>query len=137
MIVADVNLVAYLLLGGPETELAQAVLERDPVWAAPVLWRSEFRSILTGLIRQRGLALADAWQAHELAEGLLGSQEYTVGGERILQLVAESPCSAYDCEYVALADELAVPLVTADRQVLRHFPKVAMNPRTFLQRTNR
>lgn len=137
MIVADVNLVAYLLLGGPGTELAQAVLERDPVWAAPLLWRSEFRSILAGLIRQRGLALADAWQAHELVEGLLGSQEYTVGGERILQLVAESPCSAYDCEYVALADELAVPLVTADRQVLRHFPKVAMSPRTFLQRTNR
>ena len=134
MIVADVNLVAYLLLGGPETELAQAVLERDPVWAAPVLWRSEFRSILAGLIRQRGLALADAWQAHELAEGLLGTQEYTVGGERILQLVADSPCSAYDCEYVALADELAVPLVTADRQVLRHFPRVAVSPRTFLQR---
>ena len=135
MIVADVNLVAYLLLGGPKTELAQAVLERDPVWAVPVLWRSEFRSILAGFIRQRELSLADAWQAHELAEGLLGGHGYTVGGERVLQFVAQSPCSAYDCEYVALADELTVPLVTADRQVLRQFPRSAVSPAGFLQRT--
>jgi predicted nucleic acid-binding protein len=73
VIVADVNLLAYLLLGGAETALAQQVLERDPTWAAPVLWRSEFRSILAAHMRQRGLEINDAWQAHELAEGLLGA----------------------------------------------------------------
>ena len=132
MIVADVNLLAYLLLGGADTELAQQVLERDPTWAAPVLWRSEFRSILAAYMRQRGLEIQDAWQAHELAEGLLGAHEYTLGGERVLQLVAASPCSAYDCEYVALAQELQVQLVTSDRQVLRHFPQVAVSPRDFV-----
>jgi predicted nucleic acid-binding protein len=135
MIVADVNLVAYLLLGGPSAALAQQVLERDSTWAAPVLWRSEFRSILAGYMRQRSLALADAWQAHELAEGLLGAHEYTVGGERVLQLVAESPCSAYDCEYVALAADLRIPLVTSDGQVLRQFPRVARSPRAFVAGT--
>ena len=135
MIVADVNLLAYLLLGGPDAELAQHVLERDPTWAAPVLWRSEFRSILAAYMRQRGLALHDAWQAHELAEGLLGAHEYTLGGERVLQLVAATPCSAYDCEYVALAQELQVQLVTSDRQVLRHFPQVAVSPRAFVDGT--
>ena len=133
MIVADVNLVAYLLLGGPETELAQAVLERDPVWAVPILWRSEFRSILASYIRQRGLALTDAWQAHELAEGLLGRHEYTLGGERVLDLVANSSCSACDCEYVALAEELEVTLITADRQILRQFPGIARSPRAFVR----
>lgn len=132
MIVADVNLVAYLLLGGPDTELAQQVLERDPAWAAPALWRSEFRCILAAYMRQRDLKLHDAWQAHELAEGLLGAHEYTLGGEQVLQLVAASPCSAYDCEYVALALELHVQLVTSDRQVLRHFPQVAVSPRNFV-----
>lgn len=135
MIVADVNLVAYLLLGGPDTELAQQVLERDPTWAAPVLWRSEFRSILAAYIRQRGLQLQDAWQAHELAEGLLSAHEFTLGGERVLHLVATSPCSAYDCEYVALAQELQVQLVTSDRQVLRHFPRMAVSPRDFVSGT--
>ncbi len=135
MIVADVNLVAYLLLGGPDTDMAQAVFEKDPIWAAPVLWRSEFRSILASYMRQRGLALPDAWQAHELAEGLVGAREYTLGGERVLQLVATSACSAYDCEYVALAEELRVHLVTSDRQVLRAFPHIAVSPRRFLRGT--
>lgn len=133
MIVADVNLLAYLLLGGRETEVAQQVLEKDSTWAAPVLWRSEFRSVLAAFIRQRGLGISEAWQAHELAEGLVGAHEYTLGGERVLQLVASSPCSAYDCEYVALAEELRVRLVTADREVLRHFPRIAVSPRDFVR----
>jgi predicted nucleic acid-binding protein len=133
VIVADVNLLAYLVLGGPETELAQRVLEADAEWAAPILWRSEFRSILASYMRQRGLSPADAWRAHELAEGLLGANEYTLSGERVLHLVAASPCSAYDCEYVALAQELNVPLVTWDREVLRHFPQVAVRPKEFLR----
>lgn len=135
MIVADVNLVAYLLLGGLHSDLAQEVLEKDGIWAVPVLWRSEFRSILAGYMRQRGLGLADAWQAHELAEGLLGAHEYYPSAERVLQLVVGSPCSAYDCEYVALAEELHVPLVTADRQVLLHFPDIAVSLEEFVRGT--
>jgi predicted nucleic acid-binding protein len=66
---------------------------------------------------------------------LLGAHEYTLGGERVLQIVAASPCSAYDCEYVALAQELQIQLVTSDRQVLRHFPQVAVSPRDFVDGT--
>jgi hypothetical protein len=33
-----------------------------------------------------------------------------------MDLVAVSPCSAYDCEYVALADTLAVPLLIYDAE---------------------
>ena len=134
MIVADVNLVAYLLLGGPERALAQRVLERDPIWAAPLLWRSEFRNVLASCMRQRDLSLRDARRAHELADELMAGQEFAVPGERVLALVASSPCSAYDCEYVALADELAVPLVTSDRQLLRSFADRAISPRQFVER---
>jgi len=134
VIVADVNLVAFLLLGGPERALAQRVLERDPVWAAPLLWRSEFRNVLATFMRQRDLSVSDAWRAHELAGQLLGGQEFAVPGERVLALVASSTCSAYDCEYVALAEELAVPLVTADRQLLRAFADRAISPKDFIDR---
>lgn len=64
----------------------------------------------------RGHSVADAWPAHGLADQLLHGQEFAVPGEPVLALVAASPCSAHDCEHVALAEELAVPLVTEDRQ---------------------
>ena len=132
MIVADVNLIAYLLLGGPDKLLAQRVLELEPTWAAPRLWRSEFRSVLAAYMRQRDLSVRDAWRAHELAEQLLEGHEFDVPGQRVLTLVASSACSAYDCEYVALAEELAVPLVTADRQLLRAFADRAISPKEFV-----
>ena len=94
MIVADVHLIAYLLLGGPGRVLAQRVLERDPVWAAPRLWRSEFRSVLAAYMRQRDLRVSDAWRAHELAERLLEGHEFDVPGQRVLTLVASSSCSS-------------------------------------------
>ena len=83
-------------------------------------------------MRQRDLSASDAWRAHELADQLLSGQEFAVPGERVLALVAASTCSAYDCEYVALADELAVPLVTADRQLLRAFADRAISPKDFV-----
>ncbi|MFQ5703058.1 MAG: type II toxin-antitoxin system VapC family toxin [Gemmatimonadales bacterium] len=132
MIVADANLIADLLLGGREAKVAETVLELDAIWTAPVLWRSEFRSILAAYMRQRDLSISDAWRAHELAERLFVGREFSIGGEVVLRLVADSRCSAYDCEYVALAQDLAAPLVTRDRQVLREFPAVAVTPKRFI-----
>lgn len=131
MIVADVNLVAHLILGGPESAVARRVLEKDPAWVAPLLWRSEMRSVLAMTMRHRRMELAAALEANALAERLLDGHEYLVSGDQLLRLVLDSPCSAYDLEYVALADQLCVPLVTSDRQVLRSFPALAVSPSEF------
>jgi predicted nucleic acid-binding protein len=42
-------------------------------------------------------------------------------------------CSAYDCEFVALVQDIGVPLVTVDRQVLRAFPNVAISLDEFIE----
>jgi len=44
----------------------------------------------------------------------------------VLDLVAVSDCSAYDCEYVALARHLNVKLVTTDNKILGSFPERAI-----------
>jgi len=49
----------------------------------------------------------------------------------VLELAVRSRCTAYDCEFVALAKQLGVPLVTSDRQVLAAFPETAVSPDAF------
>lgn len=59
------------------------------------------------------------------AEEEMAGREAPVESEAVLRLAARSDLTVYDCEFVALAQELGVPLVTADRRVLATFPKVA------------
>jgi predicted nucleic acid-binding protein len=132
VIVADANLVVYLFVTGPHTPEAEAVLHRDPRWAAPLLWRSEIRNALVGLVRADSLAIEDAVGIMANAERLLAGTEYSVPSPRVLLLAHASGCSAYDCEYVVLAEDLGVRLVTTDRAVLRAFPERAISPHAFL-----
>jgi len=107
------------------------VQRKDPVWAAPLLWRSEFRNALASLVRQETISLDIAYHVASQAERMMARQEYNVISHRILALAARSRCSAYDCEFVVLAQELGVPLVTTDAQVLQAFPTVALRPEIF------
>jgi predicted nucleic acid-binding protein len=127
VIVADTNLIAYLLIEGQHTEAAEAVLVEDALWAAPLLWRSEFRNVLALYLRQGHLELAAALQYLDEAEALLCGREYQVPSAPVLELTRASGCSAYDCEFVHLAQELGVKLVTSDKRVLRAFPEVAIS----------
>lgn len=134
MIVVDTNLIGYLFLESEHSTLAEQVLLKDAEWAAPLLWRSEFRSVLALYLRKGWLSLEYCIAAMGEALNLMTDLEYDVDSQRVLRLVTLSACSAYDCEFVALAQELGVPLVTADRQILNHFPAVAMPPNVFLGR---
>ena len=126
MIVVDTNVIAYLLMPGDQTPAARRTLERDAVWAAPLLWRSELCNVLAVAQRNRRLALTDALEVMEAATALMTGGEYAVPSPAVLRLAADSGCSAYDCEFVALAQDLGVPLVTADRQVLKNFGGMAV-----------
>lgn len=132
MIVVDTNLVAYLVLGGDKTPLARRAFQKDPEWAAPFLWRSEFRRVLALHLRQRSLSLDDALRLGRAAESLFRGAEYQVEWSQVLELVVSSRCSAYDCEFVALARALQVPLVTSDSQVLQEFPDDTVSLEGFL-----
>lgn len=131
MIVVDVNVLAYLLIDGVHTPSAEAVLALDPEWAAPLLWRSEWRSVLGGYLRRGEMDRPAVLERIDAAQALLLGREYLVDGERVIDLVSGSSCSAYDCEYVAVAETLGVPLVTNDRRILLDFPATAVSAADF------
>lgn len=126
MIVVDTNVIAHLLLPSPLTETAERLFVRDPGWIAPLLWRSELRNVLVLYMRKGLLSLAQAADIQGEAEAMFAGNEYEAASRDVLELAAGSGCSAYDCEFVALARGLDVKLVTLDRQVLRAFPDTAL-----------
>jgi predicted nucleic acid-binding protein len=123
MIVVDSNVLAYLYLSGEYTAAAEALLEQDSDWAAPILWRSEFRNILAGYIRRKAITFEQANSLQREAESLLEGAEFEVESLAVLELVRDSDCSAYDCEFIALAMKLDTKLITMDKKLLRAFPK--------------
>ena len=125
MIVVDSNVVAYLYLPCSQTAAAERLLEQDAEWVVPPLWRSEFRNILAGYLRRGSLTLEQAQEIQQEAEAHLSQYEISVDSALVLRLVKNSPCSAYDCEFVALARTLGVDLVTHDQKLLASFPGTA------------
>jgi predicted nucleic acid-binding protein len=132
MIVVDTNIIGYLYLTGDRSPQAEQAFLKDPIWAAPLLWRSELRSVLALYIRKKLLDLADAQQVMDEALHLMRGREYEVVSHQVLDLAAASTCSAYDCEFIALAKDLNVPLITVDRQVLTRFSDVATSLAEFV-----
>ena len=122
MIVVDTNVIAYLWLPCRETPLSERLLASDDEWCAPLLWRSEFRNVLTGFMRRGVIAIESARRTAADAEAQMREREYAVPSSLVLDAAATSACSAYDCEFVVLARQLGVPLVTADRRVIKEFP---------------
>jgi len=130
MIVVDTNIIAYLMLPGDWTAAAETLLESESTWVGPPLWKSEFRNILAGYMRRGTLSLEQARQIQTEAEDLLAGYEINPESKAILTLVARSQCSAYDCEFVALAQQLDCALYTMDTKVLNAFPETARSLRT-------
>ena len=133
MICVEINVICYRCMASPHSKNADAAWAKDYDWIAPLLWRSEFRNILAGALRRHLLTNEKAIQIANLAASILAENEFTVSTSAVLQLVSRSRCSAYDCEFVALATEQRVPLVAMDRQILHDFPDIAVSLQEFIR----
>lgn len=133
MIVVDANVLVYLWLRESYADVAGALLSADPQWIAPLIWRSEFRNVIVGALRRKAISREGAMAAIDGAERQMDGNEQMVDSRAVLRLAMQSHCSAYDCEYVALAEATGVPLITNDTQILKEFPAIA---RPFVGRPN-
>jgi predicted nucleic acid-binding protein len=132
MIVVDTNIIIYLHVTSTETAKAQLAFAKDPDWIVPSLWRSEFRNALVQYVTHQVISIGEAIHIALGAERLLSGNEYDVTSDKVLRLAVNSGCSAYDCEFVVLAQDLGVPLLTADKKLLREFPNTAVSLDQFL-----
>lgn len=133
MIVADTNLIANLILKQDQTETAQEVYRHDPEWVTPELWRHEFLNVLANYLRfdhvqQERLALA--WQS---ANALFANSARQPDMLLALKLAGERNISAYDAQYLSLAQTLNLPLVTEDRKLRQAAPDLTLSMQDFLE----
>ncbi|HDH08342.1 MAG TPA: PIN domain-containing protein [Gammaproteobacteria bacterium] len=135
MIIADTNIISYLLLPTSHTNSVENLYKIDPDWSAPILWKSEFRSVITLYLRKKIITLEKAVQLQDVAESVIIQNEYDVSSSQVLALVDESNCSSYDCEFVALAQHFDTKLVTQDKKILNEFPSTAISVSDFLSQS--
>jgi len=126
MIVADTNLVAYLMVEGTRTPEARRVWSLDPDWVLPPLWRSEFLNVLWLAVRSSVLDEEQATLAWRRASTLFARLEKEPEAEQVLSAALRYGISAYDAHFVVLAEERNVPLVTADKKLCRACPRLAV-----------
>ncbi len=132
MIVVDTNILIYYYVKGDYTEMASQLYVQDPVWVAPFLWRSEFRNTMLHYLRKEILTLPQIMKLTQAAERLMQDHEFFMATSDVYRFADSSRCSAYDCEFVTLAQELDVQLVTLDKQILREFPTIAVSMKQFI-----
>ena len=127
MIVADTNVIAYLFISGDQSDQAKKLIKMDPDWIAPVLWKSEFRNVLALYMRKGFLSYENSILLLNEVESFMKEHEFDVNSNDVMKLVSNSNCSAYDCEYVALAQSLNLKLYTSDKKLIEEFPDTVVS----------
>ncbi len=131
MIVVDTNVISYFWLPSEYSENAKRLLRSDPEWVVPPLWRSEFRNVLFFYIRKKLVPEESAIEIMEKAEKMFKGMEYFIHSHEIISKVSLCTLSAYDLEYVVLAEGLGLKLITLDRKILAEFPGMAKSLRDY------
>jgi predicted nucleic acid-binding protein len=75
-------------------------------------------------MRKNLLPFNDALEIMSESEKMLKGNEYSVNSITILDKVKSCNLSAYDIEFVALAEMLNTKLITLDKKILNEFPKI-------------
>ena len=130
MIVVDTNIIAYLYIEGNFTQQARMIYKQDSNWVAPYLWRSEFRNILTIYLRRNILTLEECQNFIGSATELLQNGEFEPDSSDVLKLADSCSLSVYDCEYIVLARNLSLKLVSNDQKIIKEFPNDTIDLKT-------
>lgn len=132
MIVVDTNIISYLFIPNDTyNPLAEALYLKDSQWSSPFLWRYEFMSVLSIYLRKNLIDAAGCKSIYKEAMDLVVSRPISDFGA-VFNIVQNSILSSYDCEFVAIAMQSKLPLITEDKKILREFPDIAFPIETYV-----
>lgn len=114
MIVVDTNVVVYMNFKSPYSSAVEQLHVKDSEWNAPLLWRSEFLNVMALYLRRNIVEYPKAVEIVKAASQLIGLNEHKISPFLVMEFIQHSSCTAYDCEFVALASTLETKLVTYD-----------------------
>jgi predicted nucleic acid-binding protein len=127
LIVADTNLIAYMLIAGTRTPQARKVWAADNRWVMPPLWRSEFLNVLATAVRAGVIDAAEALIGWRNSLHLFRNCEVEPEGEAVLMAAEKYGISAYDAQFVVVAEKMKARLVTSDRRLLKSCRGIAVS----------
>ncbi len=129
MIVVDTNILAYLVIPCKHTQAVERLWKKAPEWIAPRLWLDEFTNILTTYERNGIFDSAHADKLLTQAEKLMAESTFEVPANRTLAVARRTGCTAYDSQFIALAEEISCPLYTFDAKIVANCPTLAFTPK--------
>lgn len=132
MIVADVNLLTYLLIEGEFTQRAEKILSIDPMWVAPRIWRHEFVNVIATQAREAKITLDQAFEAITRADDLIVPPPAEPHHEAVVRLSVQSRQATYDCEFIVLARMLRVCVVSNDQKLCEKFRDTVLSISEFV-----
>ena len=132
MIVVDANVVVYAVFRTPEFPLVEKLLAADDDWRLPKLWLHEFASAATTFVRVGQADLRQASAAIDAAVSLVAGRDEDVDLHASIETAIRLDLSAYDAQYVVLAQTHGVRLVTADQKLIRNAPGAAVALRDYV-----
>lgn len=133
MIVADTCLVFHLFNETLLTGSAQKIIDKDPYWVLPPLWREEYANVLSKLARKEGRAIDDVINHFNYTIDELKNCEINVDTKKALQISIEYKISVYDAHFVALAIDFNTLLVTEDKEIIKNCSHIALSLQDFLK----
>lgn len=115
------------------TEGAEMVYEADPYWIAPPLWKEEYANVLAKLARKEGKSQKEIISHFEYTLEEMKELEREVSLSEVLKFAMDYKISVYDAHFAKLADVHQVPLITEDKEILAHCPKIALSISDFIR----
>lgn len=133
MIVVHTHIIAYLTFPSAYSSAVGLLHQKNPVWEAPLLWKSEFLNVISLHYRKGLINYQESLTALDFAERLIGSREHQVAARAIIDTVIRSSCSSYDCQFIVLARQLGTVLITYDKKLIKEFSEIALTPEAYLE----